>query len=53
MGGNQRKAHKSVDFKLQAVQDILENGRSVAQVAEEFGVGYTGILLIIGVMLIF
>jgi transposase len=35
---NQRKAHKSVDFKLKVIQDILENDRSVAQVAEEIGV---------------
>lgn len=38
MGKNQRKAHKSVEFKLKVVQDILENGRSVAQVAEGIGV---------------
>ena len=38
MSNNQRKAHKSVEFKLKVVQDILENDRSVAQVAEEIGV---------------
>ncbi|WP_156292125.1 transposase [Oceanobacillus salinisoli] len=38
MGKNQRKAHHSVEFKLKVVQDILENNRSVAQVAEEIGV---------------
>ncbi|RDW21050.1 hypothetical protein CWR48_03575, partial [Oceanobacillus arenosus] len=38
MDKNYRKAHKSVDFKLKVVQDILENHRSVAQVADEIGV---------------
>ncbi|OZU86973.1 hypothetical protein CIL03_19300 [Virgibacillus indicus] len=38
MGKNQRNTHKSVDFKLKVVKDILENDRSVAQVAEEIGV---------------
>src|SRR5690606_15970316 len=35
---NQKKQHKSVEFKLKVVQDILENDRSVAQVADEIGV---------------
>ncbi|GAB3800433.1 transposase [Virgibacillus kimchii] len=38
MDEKQRKTHKSAEFKLKVVQDILENGRSVAQVAEEIGV---------------
>lgn len=38
MGKNNRKEHKSVEFKLKVVQDILENGKSVASVADEIGV---------------